>query len=84
MEAGRPKGLQAPGPQESSAVTGQGLPGSRGLARLPATCSGPGRPSGLEGQSLFLPTQQEWDAGVLGRAGRKSRDVKLGHQEIGK
>lgn len=42
-----------------------------------------GPPSGMEGQSLFLPTQQEWDGPEVGSAGRKHRDTKLGHQEVG-
>jgi hypothetical protein len=37
----------------------------------------------MEGQSLFLPTQQEWDGPEVGRVGRKHRDTKLGHREVG-
>lgn len=36
----------------------------------------------MEGRSLFLPTQQEWDGPEVGREGRKRRDRKLGHQEV--
>lgn len=41
-----------------------------------------GPPSGMEGQSLFLPTQQEWDGPEVGRGGRKHGDSELGHQEV--
>lgn len=46
----------------------------------PGVARGP--PSGLEGQCLFLPAQRDRDEEAVGRAGIKSWDEKVGHQEI--
>lgn len=46
----------------------------------PGAARGP--PSGLEGQRLFLPAQQDRGEEVVGRAGIKSWDEKVGRQEI--
>lgn len=64
-------------PPQSQNKAGQGVGSWLGSHRHVAR----GPPSGMEGQSLFLPTQQERDGPEVGRVGRKLGDTKLGHQE---
>lgn len=66
-------------PQSEACRGAQAWPGSHQHEEPPAA---QGPPSGLEGQPLLLPAQQEWDEGFVQRAGIKSRDEKVGHQDI--